>query len=150
MDVGFGDITRHMHVNAWAPFVLSREFSRLVQRGKIINLLDTKIAGSDRAHVAYILSKQMFALLTRMCAREFAPGITVNGVAPGLILPPNGKDEQYLEQLAKTVPLKRHGSPDDIADATIYLLKSEFITGQVIYVDGGRHLLENGNGQNPD
>jgi pteridine reductase len=150
MDVGFGDIMRHMHVNAWAPFVLSREFARLAVRGKIINLLDTKIRGYEGAHVAYVLSKQMFAALTTMCALEFAPGITVNGVAPGLILPPAGKDEGYLRQLAKSVPLQRHGGPDDIADTVIYLLLSDFVTGQIIYVDGGRHLLEAANGPNPD
>lgn len=150
MDVGFGDVSRHLRVNAWTPFVLSREFARLVSRGKIINLLDAKITGYDRAHVAYILSKQVLATLTRMCALEFAPGVAVNGVAPGLILPPAGKDEGYLEQLAQTVPLKRHGAPDDIADAVLYLLKADFVTGQVIYVDGGRHLLEDGNGQNRD
>ncbi len=145
-DVGWSDLTRNLQVNAWAPFVLSREFARLVPRGGIINLLDTKIEGGDRSHVAYILSKQALASLTRMCALEFAPAITVNAVAPGLILPPTGKDEEYLNQLAKTLPLKRHGGPGDIADAAIYLLKSEFVTGQIIYVDGGRHLLEGGNG----
>jgi pteridine reductase len=150
MDVGFGDVMQHVHVNAWTPFVLSREFARLVGRGKIINLLDTKIRGYEGAHVAYVLSKQMFATLTLMCAMEFSPGITVNGVAPGLILPPAGKDEGYLEQLAKSVPLERHGGPDDIADAVIYLLKSDFVTGQILYVDGGRHLLEAANGPNPD
>jgi pteridine reductase len=148
-EVGFGDVTRHMHVNAWAPFVLSREFSRLAGRGKIINLLDTKIVGSDREHVAYLLSKQMLAALTRMCALEFAPSITVNGVAPGLILPPEGKDEGYLHQLAQALPLKRHGAPVDITDAVLFLLKSDFVTGQIIFVDGGRHLLR-GDGDGPD
>ncbi len=148
MDVGFADVVHHMHINAWAPFVLSREFARLAGRGKIINLLDTNISGHDRAHVAYILSKQLLASLTKICALEFAPGITVNGVAPGLILPPNGKDETYLENLSKTVPLKRHGAPEDVSVAALYLLKSDFVTGQVVYVDGGRHLLEDGNGQN--
>ncbi len=150
MDMGFQDLMRHIHVNAWTPLVLSREFSRLAGRGKIINLLDTKIIGYDMAHVAYILSKRMLADLTTLCAREFAPTITVNAVAPGLILPPAGKDENYLNTLSHTVPLKRHGEPDDIADAALYLLKSDFVTGQVIYVDGGRHLLEGGNGPNLD
>ncbi len=150
MDLEFKDITQHLHVNAWTPFVLSREFARLAVRGKIINLLDTRIAGYDRTHVAYILSKQMLATMTKMCALEFAPAITVNGVAPGLILPPAGKDDGYLERLAQTVPLRRHGGPRDVTDALIYLLKSDFITGQIIYVDGGRQLLENVNGPDFD
>lgn len=150
IDVGFSDVTRHLQVNAWAPFVLSREFSRLLGRGKIINLLDTKIQGHDPAHVAYILSKHTLSVLTKMCALEFAPTITVNGVAPGLILPPAGKDERYLDQLAQTVPLKRHGGPEDITEAILYLLKNDFVTGQIIYVDGGRHLLEEAHGPYPD
>jgi pteridine reductase len=150
MDMGFGDVTRHLHVNAWAPLVLSREFFRLAKRGKIINMLDTKINGYDFAHTAYILSKHMLLLLTRMCALEFAPSITVNGVAPGLILPPAGKDDHYLGQLAQTVPLKHHGRPQDVADAILYLLKSDFVTGQIIYPDGGRHLLEESHGPYPD
>ena len=141
---------RHLHVNAWTPLVLSREFARHAGRGKIINLLDTKIMGYDREHVAYILSKQMLAALTTMCAAEFAPAVTVNAIAPGLILPPSGKDETYLASLAQTVPLRRHGGPGDITDAALYLLKSDFVTGQVIYVDGGRHLREESNGPNRD
>ncbi len=147
LEIGFADVMRHVHVNAWAPFALSREFARLAKHGKIVNLLDTKIRGYDREHAAYILSKQMLAGMTKMCALEFAPGITVNAIAPGLILPPAGKDERYLEELTSSVPLKRHGGPEDIAEAVLYLLKSDFVTGQFIYVDGGRHLLETGNGQ---
>jgi pteridine reductase len=148
MNMGFSDIIRHLHVNAWTPLVLSREFVRLAGRGKIINLLDTKIAGYDKEHVAYILSKRMLASFTTMCAEEFAPAVTVNAIAPGLILPPAGKDEEYLASLAQRVPLKRHGAPRDITDAALYLLNSDFVTGQVIYVDGGRHLREDGIGQN--
>ncbi len=150
MDVGFGDVTRHLQVNAWAPFVLSRDFARLAERGKIINLLDTRITGYDRTHVAYVLSKRMLSVLTMMCALEFAPEFTVNAVAPGLILPPAGKDESYLDGLAKTVPLRKHGGPGDIADAVLYLLKSDFVTGQIIYVDGGRHLGEEHHGPYSD
>lgn len=144
----YSDLMRHIQVNAWAPFVLSREFARRVGRGRIVNLLDSRIVGYDRSHVAYILSKRMFASLTEMMAVEFAPGITVNGVAPGLILPPPGKDENYLDDLAKTIPLQRHGHPSDIADTVLYLLKSDFVTGQVVFVDGGRHLMEENRGPN--
>ncbi len=141
-DADFKDLMHHMQVNAWAPLVLSREFARAVGKGKIVNLLDTRISGYDWKHVSYILSKHALHVLTNMTALEFAPGITVNAVAPGLILPPPGKDVGYLEDLAKNVPLKRHGGPEDIVDAVLFLLRSEFITGQVIYADGGRHLME--------
>jgi hypothetical protein len=138
--ITFDDVVANLQVNAWAPFVLSRAFARLVEKGKIVNLLDSRIKGYDWAHAAYILSKHMLAVLTRMTALEFAPDITINAVAPGLILPPPGEDESYLERLKDTVPLKRYGQPQDVAETILFLLKSDFITGQVIYVDGGRHL----------
>ncbi len=149
-EINFSDLLQHIQVNAWAPFVLSRDFARLVGRAKIINILDTKIMGYDFSHVAYILSKQMLFVLTKMTALEFAPAIAVNAIAPGLILSPEGKDESYFDQLAQTSPFKRHGDPDDIAEAAVYLLKSDFLTGQVVYVDGGRHLTEYSNGPHPD
>ncbi|MFA5044074.1 MAG: SDR family oxidoreductase [Kiritimatiellia bacterium] len=141
-DMDFAGLIRHLQINTWAPLVLSREFARRAGRGKIVNILDSRIVGHDRAHVAYILSKQALAVLTEMMAVEFAPGITVNGVAPGPILPPPGKDDGYLDDLAKNLPLKRHGNPGDIADAVLYLLGSDFVTGQVVFVDGGRRLME--------
>jgi NAD(P)-dependent dehydrogenase (short-subunit alcohol dehydrogenase family) len=87
--------------------------------------------------------------MTRMMALEFAPNITVNAVAPGLILPPPGKDESFLQNLIHTVPLQRHGEAQDIADAVAFLVQSDFITGNVIYVDGGRHLHEYSDGPHP-
>ncbi len=138
----FDRFVRNVKINAWAPFVLTRAFARLSGRGKVVNLLDTRIAGLDLAHAGYILSKQLLAALTRMAAVAFAPGVTVNAVAPGLILPPPGEDEAYLDRLARDLPLERHGSPDDVALAVLFLLESRFVTGQVVFVDGGRHLLE--------
>ena len=139
-----------MQVNAWAPFVLSREFAKQVGRGKIVNLLDSRLNSYDWSHVAYFLSKHVFSVLTKMTALQFAPEITVNVVAPGLILPPLGKDQSYLDPLVGKVPLKRHGSPRDIAEAVIYLLGSDFVTGQVIHVDGGQHLTGYSNGPHSD
>jgi hypothetical protein len=81
----------------------------------------------------------MLETFTRILALEFAPHIRVNGVAPGLILPPPGKDDRYMEQLIHQIPLKRHGTAGQIADAVLFLIKNDFITGQIIYVDGGRH-----------
>jgi NAD(P)-dependent dehydrogenase (short-subunit alcohol dehydrogenase family) len=143
-DSTFDSLVRHMQINAWAPFVLSREFARHAGKGgKIVNLLDTRVSGYDWKHVTYILSKYLLKFLTKMTALDFAPSITVNAVAPGLILPPSGKDESYLDELAREVPLRRHGSAQDVVNAVLFLLESEFITGQVIYVDGGRHIMEN-------
>lgn len=135
-------LSADLQVNAWVPLTLSREFARGLARGGIINLHDTRLKGFDFRHSGYILSKHVLAELTRMMALELAPNVTVNAVAPGLILPPPGEDERYLEDHAPLVPLKRHGHPRDIAEAIVYLLHADFVTGQVIYVDGGRHLHE--------
>jgi NAD(P)-dependent dehydrogenase (short-subunit alcohol dehydrogenase family) len=82
----------------------------------------------------------MLFTLTRMLAWEMAPAIRVNAVAPGLILPPPGEDESYLDAHKLENPLARHGSAQDVTEAIGFLLSSEFITGQVIFVDGGRHM----------
>jgi pteridine reductase len=133
-------LERHLRINAWAPLVLSREFARQTERGQIINLLDTKLDTGDRGHVSYLLSKRLLATLTRMVALEFAPRISVNAVAPGLILPPAGQDLDYLDRLSRSVPLQRFGSPEDVVQAALFLLQTDFVTGQVIHVDGGAHL----------
>jgi hypothetical protein len=133
-------LQRNLEINAWAPLALSRAFAAQTERGHVVNLLDSRVSSFDRTHVAYILSKQVLAALTRMSALELAPSIAVNGVAPGLILPPAGEGEEYVERLARSLPLQRRGTPEDVAAAVIYLVTSEFVTGETIYVDGGHHL----------
>jgi hypothetical protein len=103
-------------------------------------MLDTRAFDHDPRHFAYHLSKRTLFSLTRIMAAEFAPKIQVNAIASGLILPPEGKDESYLASLAHTNPMQRYGGPRDITEAVLFLLRSTFITGQVIHVDGGRHL----------
>ena len=129
-----------INVNALSPLMLGRAMAARGAAGQIVNLLDGRIADYDRAHAAYHLSKRMLFTLTRMMALEFAPRIRVNAVAPGLILPPTGQDESFLRRLASTNPLRRHGEVSDVADAVLYLVGADFVTGQVIYVDGGRHM----------
>lgn len=109
-------------------------------RGSVVNLLDTRLVGGDLAHASYHLSKAMLKELTILTALEFAPELQVNGVAPGAVLPPEDKDEDYLVKLTGELPLMRRGYPGDIAEATAYLLGAGFVTGQVIFVDGGRHI----------
>lgn len=136
------DIEADMLINSWAPFLLARHFSEKTDFGKIINILDTRVAGYDFNHFAYYLSKRMLEILTKSMALKLAPGITVNGIAPGLILPPEGKDYTYLEQKKDTVPLKKYGSPSDVVETVLFLLRSDFVTGQIVFVDGGKHLTQ--------
>jgi pteridine reductase len=141
-DVRLKDIEVNMLINAWAPFLLTRYFSEKTDHGKIVNILDTRVAGYDFNHFAYYLSKRMLEILTMSMALKLAPNITVNGIAPGLILPPEGKDYAYLEQKKDTVPLKKYGSVSDIVETVIFLIRSDFVTGQIVYVDGGKHLTQ--------
>jgi pteridine reductase len=126
-------------VNAWAPFVLMRGFAAQGQPGCIVNILDSHIIDPERQRASYSIAKGILADMTRMCAMEFAPAIRVNGVAPGPILAPKGL-EDVLESLGRRLPLKRHGEPHDIAQAVRYLCEAKFVTGHVLFVDGGRHM----------
>jgi pteridine reductase len=140
-EITLNDFNRNMLVNAWAPLCLSRAFAKAAKQGVIVNILDSRQPGQDRFHAAYSLSKYALEAVTLQCAALFAPRIRVNGVAPGLILPPAGKDFSYLEKLKDRVPLKTYGNPEDIADAVVFLVKSSFVTGQIVYIDGGRRQL---------
>ncbi len=134
------ELDREISINAMAPMLLIRRFSAESEQGKIINMLDSSMVRYNSMHVAYHLSKKMLFDLTKLAAVELAPRIAVNAVAPGLILPPEGEDNAYMERLARKVPLRRTGSLTCVTEAILFLLKCDYITGQVIYVDGGAHL----------
>ncbi|UCD49267.1 MAG: SDR family oxidoreductase, partial [Phycisphaerales bacterium] len=133
-------LQRNMQIHAVAPLTLARALARQDRPGHIINLLDTRVTVYDHQHVSYHLSKRTLLTLTRILAMELAPQVAVNAVAPGLILPPAGEDESYLEKLAHCNPLNRYGAPQEVVDAVLFLLRGRFITGQVIYIDGGYHM----------
>jgi len=136
-------VLENVNVNALAPMFAGRAFAAQQRPGAIVNLLDARVADYDRDHVPYHLAKRMLLTLTSIMAVEFAPLVRVNAVAPGLILPPEGKDTAYLESLQHTNPLNRYGSEADISEAVLYLVRAGFVTGQTLYVDGGRHLRGN-------
>lgn len=130
----------HFAVNFKAPYFLIRDFARIYQQGNIINLVDTRIKKNDFTYSAYTLAKKALAHLTEMAALEFAPGIRVNGICPGWILMPEGATEEYLEQLRQRVPMRQQGDKSQICQAIRYLLKNDFVTGQLLFVNGGEHL----------
>ena len=127
--------------NLFAPMFLTRAFAELAGEGNVINMLDRRITSNDTSCAPYLLSKKGLYELTKVAALELAPKIRVNGVAPGVLLPPPGKDEQYLKAHGGYVPLEYPCRPEDIAAAVVYLLEADCHTGQVLYVDGGKHLL---------
>ncbi len=137
------DLRESIAVNAFSPLLISRDFAKQGIKSAIVNILDTKIYSYDRNHVAYSLSKKALFSITKMMAFEYAPHIRVNGVAPGIILPPAGQGVEWLEKFKHTNPLGCYGSVEDVTDAVLFLLASEFITGEILCVDGGRHLKNN-------
>lgn len=134
-------LDRHFAINFKAPFILTAQFAQKCKKGNIINILDTHIINHKTRHAAYLLSKKALAELTKLAAVEFAPHIRVNGIAPGLILPPAKARSGYLERLAKQIPLKEIGRVDQITQSIEFLICNAYLTGQIIFVDGGEHLL---------
>ena len=142
-------VQAELGVNALAPIELMRVFGRLHEsehtdswpEAAIVNILDRRIAGVEKGAFPYALSKNMLRDATQMAARELGPAVHVNGVAPGPILPPPGKGEDYLSERAGPMVLALRPAPRDVAKAVLFLLQADGITGQVIYVDSGQHLL---------
>ena len=143
-DMQFADLTSNMAVNAWAPLALTRSLwaraSAAAMEASVVNLLDSRLVGGDPLHAAYFLSKAALSEITRMAAREFGPVLRVNGVAPGPILAPEGKDAAYLRQQRERLPLRRWGGPEQVAHAVVFLSAAAHVTGQTLFVDGGQHL----------
>ncbi len=135
-------LKRHFAINFQAPYILSKNFAQRLKQGNIINMLDTKIATAKNTHSAYLLSKKALADFTLMAAREFAPHTRVNAIAPGIIsgFPPPGKTESYLDKLKTKNLLKKKGNIDHILQTIEFILKNDFINGEIIYVDGGENL----------
>ncbi len=134
---------RHFAINLKAPFFLSQAFAAQRQTGRrahIVNLADWRALQPDTHHVAYTLTKSALVSLTHCLARQLAPDVQVNAIAPGAILPPGDSGLDFMENLVHRIPLHRTGTPDDVCDALIFLLHSDFITGEVIHVTGGEEF----------
>jgi len=141
VDLEPGALAENLQVNAWAPLALARGLAALGRPAQVVNLLDTRIAApADPDHLAYYLSKRTLADVTRLLALDLAPGIRVNAVAPGAVLAPADAPPGYLDGLAASLPLGRAGGVQDVVAALRFLVTSPFVTGQVIFVDGGQHL----------
>ena len=134
-------LIRHTMINFVAPFMLMRDFANYADNGQIINILDTRITTNKSDYLAYSLSKKSLWELTKMAALDIAPHFRVNAIAPGAILPPAGKDESYLEKLAFGTPMKKPSGVISILRTLEYILDNQDLTGQLIFCDGGNHLL---------
>jgi pteridine reductase len=133
----------HFSINLTAPFVLSQAFARLRngERGSIVNILDWRALRPGSDHFPYTISKAGLAAMTLSLAQGLAPAIRVNGLALGAILPPPGETERK-EGPIKRVPLGRWGEVEEACRALLFLVAGpEYITGQILHLDGGRHLV---------
>jgi len=133
-------LDRHMNVNFRAPFILAREYSRLVKAGLIINFVDTRITNNKSNFAAYSLSKKVLWEMTKMAALELGPNIRVNAIAPGLALAPIEKGDDYLRKLSKNIAMKRPGGLDPVLMSLDYILNNDYLTGQLLFCDGGENL----------
>jgi NAD(P)-dependent dehydrogenase (short-subunit alcohol dehydrogenase family) len=132
-----------LNVNLKAPFLLIRDFATHCKTGNIINFVDTRITTNKSNFAAYSLSKKGLWELTRMAALELSPEIRVNAIAPGVTLPPEDKDESYLENLAQGIPMKKPGGLVPILKSVNFILENEHLTGQLLFADGGENLGKN-------
>lgn len=144
-DIDFMDVTgesfdREFNLNFKAPFFLSQEFSRQKTAKVIINMLDARISRIETGHFVYNLSKRALRDFTLMAAIALGPKIRVNGICPGPILPPPGKDMKYMKRISKNTPLGKAGSPDYVIKALKYILDNDYVTGECLFVDGGQHI----------
>jgi pteridine reductase len=138
-------LDRQWALNTRAPFLVAQACARRMLKqghGDVVNIVD--IGGLYvpwKNYSAYCMTKAALGALTSCLALELAPTIRVNAVAPGIVLGPVGWDPEKADRLARTVPAQRQGSPEDVLDSVLFLLEGpEYMTGQVLTVDGGSRL----------
>jgi pteridine reductase len=131
-----------MALNLRAPFFCARAAAKVMgeRGGAIVNIADLAGLEAWPAYVPHGISKAGVIHMTTELALALAPHIRVNAVAPGAVLLPKGWSEADAAHLKKTTPLGRIGSAEDVAQAVLYLLEAEYVTGDTLVVDGGRHI----------
>lgn len=135
---------RVLAVNLKGPFLLSQAAEPLLRRdggGVIINIADLSAFQPWPSYAPHAVSKAGLVHLTRVLARALGPDIRANCIAPGTVLPPEDYTEEQIRTSRDRTVLQRIGSPEDVARALLYLVGSDYVTGEVVVVDGGRMLL---------
>lgn len=133
-----------LHVNCVAPAMLAQaaeKYLQLTDHGKVINLCDITAERPWRHHLVYCASKAALVNLTKALALSLAPRVQVNGISPGVAEFPESYSNELKERILSRIPLRRPGSPEDVAAAVRYLCEGgNYVTGQIICVDGGRSI----------
>lgn len=146
-EVTFDQTQKILALNLTAPILASKAFAKIIEAefatdkavlGKIINITDVGGIRPWPEHVVYCSSKAGLIGATKALAKELAPAICVNSIAVGLVTWPADFDESQKQRQLSFIPAKRIGTPKDVADAIIFLLENDYITGQVLNIDGGR------------
>lgn len=142
-----GEVTAHewdtmFALNLRAPFFLAQSAAPFLreQHGTIVNIADLAAFETWPAYGPHAITKAGVVQMTRGLARALAPDIRVNAVAPGAVLLPDEWGQASADRLAATTPLGRLGSAADVAQAVVYLCEATYVTGEVLIVDGGRHI----------
>lgn len=141
----FAEVEDMLRTNLIAPMALShhaRPYLEASGLGKIVNLCDIAADRPVPSHLSYAVSKAGLAALTKGLARALAPRIQVNGVAPGIAVFPEEYAPDRRAELTARVPLRREGSPEEVAALVRFLVSSgDYVTGQIIAIDGGRSVV---------
>jgi pteridine reductase len=143
----FGEVTPEkwdeiMAINLRSPFFVAQAAAPHLRKasGAIVNIADLAAFETWPAYIPHGISKAGVVHMTRSLARVMAPEVRVNGIAPGTVLLPEDWDKAADERLRSTTPLARTGTPEDVSSTVVFLLESDYITGETILVDGGRHV----------
>lgn len=134
----------HMNINAKAPLILTRELLQNLppnMSGSVVNILDQKIAAPNPDHISYTASRYALLGITEALARGLAPRLRINAVAPGHTLASPEQTDEGFSRAQSQSPLGYGPSPEDIAQAVVFLVDAKSITGQVIFVDAGERFL---------
>jgi NAD(P)-dependent dehydrogenase (short-subunit alcohol dehydrogenase family) len=126
-----------------SPALLIQAFAATLPEsldGAVVNVTDVRTTTPYLKHFSYVLAKGGVDTLTRAAAVALGPRIRVNAVALGAILPPPGEGDSYVEALAADLPLRRVGGTDPVAAAVVALIANDFVTGEIVRIDGGGHL----------
>lgn len=139
--LSYQTLQENFSVHSFAPLLFAKSFLKKKRKGAIINIIDCKIDTHHRTHLAYHLSKKSLKDVTLFLAKELAPDVRVNAIAPGLVIPPDKTDaKKYTQGVIEINPLKRIPTVNEICQAVQFFLNSPSITGQILYLDGGRSL----------
>lgn len=141
-DVTLDSFRATMALSLESPVMLMQEMAKRCEgrKGAIVNVTDVKTLTPYRKHFSYTVAKGAMDTATRAAAVALAPHIRVNAVALGVILPPPGEADEYVQALAANLPLARPGGVEPVAAAVRHLIENDFVTGEVIRIDGGAHL----------